>query len=107
MKVNDVVRYRNDFEAVAAWYHSDLRSPERTPPSTIERRVRQIATAAKRLLKHLKICDYRDAADGPRDWVLLEALTLVENGTEDDVLLATERVARLAEIFDVIDAAQF
>jgi hypothetical protein len=107
IKIDDVVRYRNDFEAIAAWYRSDLRSPRRTPPSTIKRRVRQIAAASKRLLQHLEIYDYRNAADEPRDWALLEALTSVEDGTEDDVLLAAERVARLAEIFDGIDAVQF
>ena len=42
----------------------------------------------------------------PPDWALLEALASAEDGTEDDVIRATERVGPLAEIFYAIDAAQ-
>ena len=106
VKVSQVIRHQNRFEAAAALYRSDCRSPRRVPPSTIARRARAIAAAAKKLLHHLEVLDYRNAADGPGDFGLLEALASAEGGTEDDVIRATERVGRLAEIFDAIDAAQ-
>jgi hypothetical protein len=98
--------YRNQFEAAARWYRSDCRTPRRVPPSTIKRQARLIAAAAKKLLRHLEIYDYRNAPEGPPDWALLEALASAEDGTEDNVIRATERVGRLAEIFDGIAAAQ-
>jgi hypothetical protein len=102
----DVIQYRNAFEAAATWYRADCRRPRRVPPSTIRRQARLIAGAAKKLLRHLEIYDYRKAFEGPPDWALLEALASAEEGTEDDVIRATERVGRLAEIFNAIDAAQ-
>ena len=107
VRIDVVCQYRNDFESAATWYRSDLKSPRRIPPSTLKRRTRQIAAAARKLLRHLEIYDYRNAADGPGDWALLEALASAKDGTEDDVIRATDRVARLAEIFDAIDALQF
>jgi hypothetical protein len=76
------------------------------PPSTIKRQARLIAAAAKKLLRHLEIYDYRNAAEGPQDLALLDALACAEDGTENYVIRATERVGRLAEIFDGIDATQ-
>ena len=57
------------------------------PSSKRIAKAKQIAAAAKKLLRHLKIYDYRDA--------------------EDAIIRATERIGRLAEIFDGIDAAAF
>jgi uncharacterized protein YndB with AHSA1/START domain len=45
----------NQFEAAAAWYRSDCRSPHRVPPSILKRQAEQIAAAAKRLLGHLEL----------------------------------------------------
>jgi hypothetical protein len=67
--------------------------------------VKGIAAAAKRLLRHLEIYDCLNAAEGPRDLALLEALALAEDGIEENVIRASERVGRLATIFDGIDAA--
>jgi hypothetical protein len=108
IKVNmrRVGELRNQFDAAAAWYRADLGSPRRTPPSSIRRQASAIAAAARRLLRHLEIYDYRKALEGPRDLELLDALALAGNGAEEDVLRASERVARLIDIFDAIDACQ-
>jgi hypothetical protein len=106
VEVRDVIRYRNTFEAAATWYRADCRRPRRVPPSTIKRQAMLIAAAAKKLLRRLEIYDYRNAPEGPQDLALLEALASAEDGAEDDVLRASERVARLVGIFDGIDAAQ-
>ena len=102
----EVVRYRNAFEAAAVWYRVDCQSPQRVPPSTIKCQARLIAGAAKKLLRHLEIYDCRNAPDGPGNFALLDTLAAAEGGTEDDVIRTTERVGRLAEIFDGIDAAR-
>ena len=96
----------NQFEAAAAWYRSDCRSPRRVPPSTIKRQAEGIAGAAKKLLRHLEIYEYRNASEGPTDLALLEALALADGGSEELVIRASERVALLVAIFDGIDAAQ-
>jgi len=44
-----VAEYRNQFEAAAAWYRSDCRTPQRVPPSNIKRQAKLIAAAAKKL----------------------------------------------------------
>ena len=97
---------RKQFEAAATWYRSDCRSPRRVPPSTIKRQAEGIADAAKRLLRHLEIYDYRKASEGPTDLALLEALAFADDGNEENVIRASERVARLIQIFDGIDGAQ-
>jgi hypothetical protein len=74
------------------------------PPSTINRRARLIAAAARKLLQHLKVRQgYAD--DGPGDWALLQALS-AEPGGEEAVIRATARVERLAEIFEATEATQ-
>jgi hypothetical protein len=77
------------------------------PSSKTIAKAKQIAAAADKVLRHLKIYDYRDAADGPGDWALLEALASTKDGTEDAIIRATEKIGRLAEIFGGIDAAEF
>ena len=106
VKVSLVAQQRNAFEAAATWYRFDCRTPRRVPSSTIKRQATLIATAAKRLLRHLEIYDYRNAAEGPRDLDLLEALALADDGNEENVIGASERVACLVAIFDGIDATQ-
>lgn len=92
-----VADYRNQFEAAAAWYRADCLSPRRVPPSTIKRQAKAIAAAAKRLLWHLEIYDSRNAGEGPQDLALLEALALSDDGTEENVIRASERVTRLVD----------
>jgi hypothetical protein len=66
VKVSSVMQYQNEFEAAAASYHFDCRSPRRVPPSKTRRKAKQISKAANRLLRHLAVYDYRNAADGHR-----------------------------------------
>ena len=66
----------------------------------------QIANAARKLLRHLEVCDPRQAPDGPGAIELLEVLAAADDGTEDEVIRATARVGRLVEIFESIDAAR-
>jgi hypothetical protein len=99
-----VADYRNEFEAAAAWYRSDCRSPRRVPPSTLERQAKGIAAAAKRLLRHLEIYDYRTAHKEPSDLALLEALALPEEGSEAAIMRLSERVSALVAIFEGIAA---
>lgn len=96
----------NQFEAAATWYRLDCRSPGRVPPSTIKRQAKGIAGAAKRLLRHLEIYDYRHASKGPADLDLLEALAFADDGIEENVIRASERVALLVLILDGIDAVR-
>jgi hypothetical protein len=106
VKLDAVIQYRNEFEAAAVWYRSDESSPRRVPPSKIRIKAEQIAAAANKLLRHLKIYDSRHAVDGPGDWTLLEALASTRDSTEDAIIRATERIGRLAEVFDGIDAVE-
>jgi hypothetical protein len=49
-----ICQHRHSFESAATWYRSDLRAPNRVPPSTIKRRARLIVAAARKLLQHLQ-----------------------------------------------------
>ena len=65
--VADVMRHAKGFEAAAVWYRSDDRAPkslDRIAPSTINKKMTQIANAARKLLRHLAIHDPREADDG-------------------------------------------
>src|SRR5262245_38546320 len=97
--------HRHLFESAAAWYRADSRAPNPVPPSTIKRRARLIVAASRKLLQHLT-ARKGYAEDGPENWQLLQALSWAENGGEDAVIRATGRVARLAEIFEAIEASQ-
>jgi hypothetical protein len=78
------------------------------PVSPHPRRVRKldrIAKAARRLLASLGVNDPDEAADGPRDPEILNALVLVGEPNADAVIEATRRIGRLMEILDSIAAA--
>jgi hypothetical protein len=105
VSVSLVYPHRHSFESTATWYRSDSRAPSRVPPSTTKRSAKLISAAARKLLQHLKVGKgYAD--DGPEDWGLLQALSCTGHGSEDEVIRATGRVGRLAEIFEAIEAAQ-
>src|SRR5262249_23204112 len=91
-----VLPHRKHFEAAATWYRLNRAGSKfkRTAPSTIEKRMKQIANAARKLLGHLEVYDYRNAADGPGDFALLEALGSTEGGSEDEVVQATAQIGR-------------
>ena len=103
-----VLQYEKRFEAAAMWFRCNREGSKikRTAPSTIKNRMEQIANAARRLLWHLEVFNYRNATDGPGDFALLEALASAEDGSEDEVVRATAQIGRLEEIFKAIDAAQ-
>ena len=101
-ELHHVIQYRNRLEAAAAWYRADSRAPRRVAPSTIKLRASSIVAAARKLQRLLGDC--REAAEKPKDLALLNALVSAED--ENDVAQARERVRRLADIFDAIDAAQ-
>jgi hypothetical protein len=103
-----VLRYEKRFEAAAMWFRLNREGSKtkRTAPSAIEKRMNQIANTARRLLWHLEVFNYRNAADGPGDFALLEALASAADGNEDEVVQATAQIGRLEEIFGTIDSAQ-
>jgi hypothetical protein len=100
------LRYANRLEAAAAWYRAYCRAPKSLRPADTSKRMRQIANAARMLLRQLEIYDYRKAPDGPGDITLLEFLVPAEHSSEDEIIQATGQIGRLAEIFDAIDAAE-
>jgi hypothetical protein len=106
--VADVRRHEEAFEAAAMWYRLNRNGStvKRTPPSAIKKRMKQIANAAQKLLWHLEVVNYRNAADGPGDFALLEALASTEDGGEDEVIKATAQIGTLEDILKTIGAAQ-
>lgn len=101
-----VRRLANRFEAAAVCYRLYCRAPKGLHLTETSKDLGRIASAAQRLLRQLKICDYRNSLDGPGDSTLLNHLASAENNDEDSVVQATKSIGRLAEIFDAIDAAQ-
>jgi len=73
----EVERHRRAFEAAAMWLRLNRAGAQikRTPPSGIEKRMKQIAAAARKLLWHLDVFSSSKAADGPGAFELLEALS--------------------------------
>lgn len=65
-----VIKYTNRFEAAAAWYRSYFRASKGILLIDTAKRMQQIANAARKLLRHLEIYDYRKAPDGPGDITL-------------------------------------
>jgi hypothetical protein len=64
----------------------------------------RVANSA-RLLKNLGVNDPDEAADGPGDRDILNALILVGEPNEDPVVEATRRIGRLVEVIDGVAAA--
>ena len=104
-EVAQVAQHTKLFEAAARWYRMDRNRPGRTAPSSLCRKLNQIANSARRLLKYLGVNDANEAADGPGDSVILDAMIL--SGERDDrpVVEATQRIGRLVEIIEAASAA--
>jgi hypothetical protein len=100
-----IATHESSFEAAARWYGLGKRRPNRTAPSSFRRRVNQVAKDARRLLKSLGVSTADEAADGPGDTELFDALVLVGERNADPVLDATRRIGRLSEIIDGFAAA--
>jgi len=105
MEVGQIAKHENRFEAAAYWYRLDRRRPTRITPSKSREKLDRIAKAARRLLTSLGVNDPDEAADGPRDPEILNALVLAGEPNADAVIEATRRIGRLMEILDSIAAA--
>ena len=59
-----VMAYSDRFEAAAMWFRLNREGSaiKRTPPSAIKNRMDQIANAGRKLLWHLEVFNYRNAA---------------------------------------------
>lgn len=105
--VHRVVHWAHLFEHAADWYFLARDGPDRGTPSITRKKLKQIASSANKLLKHLGVENASNAADGPVDWVLADALaSAIPHGTEDDVAHAAGRIGRLIEITHAIEAAR-
>ena len=105
MEVGQIAKHENRFEVAANWYRLDRRRPTRITPSKSREKLDRIAKAARRLLTSLGVNDPDEAADGPRDPEILNALVLAGEPNADAVIEATRRTGRLMEILDSIAAA--
>jgi hypothetical protein len=105
IKVEQIEKHEHLFEAAARWYRLDRRRPKRTAPSKLDEKLNQIAKNARRLLKSLGVNDPHEAADGPGDIEILDALVLAGEPTEGALIEATGRIGRLVEILEAIAAA--
>jgi hypothetical protein len=105
MEVKRVAKHENLFEAAALWYRLNGQRPKRISPSNLLRKMDSVANSARRLLKNLGVNDPDEAADGPGDRDILNALVLVGEPNEAPVTEATRRIGRLVEVIDGVAAA--
>jgi hypothetical protein len=93
------------FEEAARWYRLDCARPERTAPSSLRRKLDQIAKSANRLLKSLGVANLDEGVDGPGDSEIFDALILLGERDTTPVIRATGRIGRLVEILEAVAAA--
>jgi hypothetical protein len=105
MKVGQITKHENLFEAAALRYCLGRRRPTRIAPSKLRAKLGQIAKSAQRLLKDLGIKDPDEAIDGPGDREIFSSLVLAGEPNEDPVTEATRRIGRLVKIIDGVAAA--
>ncbi len=105
MEVEEIAKHAQLFEEAARWYRLDSASPDRPAPSTLCRKLDQIAKNARRLLKSLSVNDLDEAVDGPGDPQIFDALILLDDRDETPITRATQRIARLVEIVEAVAAA--
>jgi hypothetical protein len=105
VQVEDISKQAKLFEGAARWYRLDRARLERTAPSSLRRKLDQIAKSARRLLKNLGVVDLDEAADGPGDPEIFDALILLGERDTTPVMEATGRIARLVEIVEAVAAA--
>src|SRR5258708_7163100 len=87
-EVGQIAKHKNRLEAAAYWYRLDRRRPTRIAPSKTRQKLDRIAKAARRLLASLGVNDPDEAADGPRDPEILNALVLAGEPNADAVIEA-------------------
>ncbi|MEJ0094975.1 MAG: hypothetical protein WDN46_25755 [Methylocella sp.] len=105
VQVEEINKHATLFEAAARWYRLDSARLARTPPSSLRRKLDQIAKSGRRLLKSLGVVDLDEAVDGPGDPEIFDALILLGERDTTPVMQATGRVARLVEIVEAAAAA--
>ena len=105
IEVEEIAKHAKLFEEAARWYRLDSASPDRTAPSTLCRKLDQIATSARRLLKNLGVNHLDEAVDGPGDHQILDAMILLGDSDATPIMEATQRIARLIEITEAVAAA--
>jgi hypothetical protein len=105
VKVTQVAKHQNLFEAAALWFRLDRRRLSRIPPSKSREKLERVSKNARRLLESLGVNDPDEAPDGPGNIEILAALVLVGERNEDPIIEATRRIGRLAEIIDGVAAA--
>ena len=105
VEVSQVAEHESQFEAAALWHGLDRRRPTRVAPSKLRRKLDRVAASARRLLKNLGVKAPDEAADGPGDRDILNALVLAGEPNEDVVIEAARRIGRLLEIIDGVAAA--
>jgi hypothetical protein len=103
--VHQVVNLETRFEAAARWFRLDRSRPRRAAPSKRGEKLNQVAKGARRLLKSMGINEPDEAADGPGDPEIFQALVLTGEADENPILEATRRIGRLVEIVEGIVAA--
>ena len=136
LSTSDVLQYSDDFEQAATWYRlnippakrqdgptlelrnqstkktkspSGVRSKSSQKPRTLSKlrkKAEQVEAAARKLLLHLGVRRLDEAPDGPGDGELLTFLAAYSGSSEEEVIDATARVGRLAELLEAIEAAK-
>jgi len=84
ISAEQLANHETKFETTALWFRLDKGRPRRAAPSKRRERLNQVAKSARRLLKSLGINDPAEAADGPGDREIFEALVLVGEQTSGD-----------------------
>src|SRR5262245_55618671 len=105
ISAEQLANHETKFETTALWFRLDKGRPRRAAPSKRRERLNQVAKSARRLLKSLGINDPAEAADGPGDREIFEALVLVGEPNADPIMEATHRIGRLVELVEFINAA--
>jgi hypothetical protein len=134
--VADILQFRREFEETATRYRLNIPPAKREGGPTFElrnqalkkankpsksrtqrskkvktlsqlrKKAGQVEAAARKLLLHLGVRRLDEAPDGPSDGELLTFLTY-SGSSEEEVIDATARIGRLAELLEAIDAAEF
>ena len=97
----EVMEYADRFESAACWYRTVHRAPERVALSVMRKKTTQIANAARKLLRHLEVYDYRKAPDGPGNIALLELLS-GDRASRNNIIEATAAIGRLITRFSML-----
>ncbi len=104
-EVEEIAKHAKLFEAAARWHRLDCNAPDRTAQSILCRKLDQIARNGHRILTNLGVVDVDEAADGPGDPEILDAMILLDEPDATPLMKATQRIGRLVEIMEAAAAA--